>query len=708
MKKILALFMAVLLVLPLQTNVSAKTTTKSMTLYIGKKKQLTPKKKGKWKSSNKKIATVSKKGKVNPKKAGKVTVTAKIGKKNYKWKITVKKYVKVTRLRIMNVPTRKLYPGNKFKLKSAVDPSNATNKKVTWKSSNTDVATVSQSGDVVCKKEGNVTISLQSADNKKLVIKKTFTVYPAVKEEDDDKVLVDYLKIKLPVSGPFEIGEQFNLSATISPSIADNKNLRWSSNNSTVATVSNGRISCLKEGSVTITAETTDGSKLKSSVTFSVVKKSSSSQGDNQSDDLNTGNKEDQDNPSQSVIPVTSLTIAGIPGKSTLSVGDTFTLRATNIEPSNATDKDVVWKSSNTSVAKVDSSGKVTCLKKGTFYIIATFNTKTTSNTHNTRTFTVLDEVEATSLQLENIPAGNMYTGEDYTLKAVVTPENCTDKTVTWKSSDISVATVSNGTVHCVKEGTFTLTVATSNGIELKRNFTVTKKPAEVEPQITIEPSDPSSGGNQGGSGSGTGSGTGSNTGDNTGHTEIAIETINIKSIPRGELQKGSDYQLELELIPANTTETVTWKSSDEKIATVQNGKIHCLEAGDVTISFVTSGGRTWSRKFTVTDKIKAATITWSGLPKNDPAIGDQLYIDENMEVLPENTSNKTIEWTSSDPSIADITKTSSGANILSFRKKGDVTITAKTTDGSNITLSHTFHVIKKHTVVEPVITIEG
>ena len=99
-KKILALIFIIVLSISMipTTNISAAKKTKlnktKATIYVGKTVRLklkNTKKKVKWSSSNKKIATVSKKGKVKGKKAGKVTITAKAGKKKYKCKVTVKK-----------------------------------------------------------------------------------------------------------------------------------------------------------------------------------------------------------------------------------------------------------------------------------------------------------------------------------------------------------------------------------------------------------------------------------------------------------------------------------------------------------------------------------------------------------------------------------------------------------------------------------------
>lgn len=103
LKRLGAITLAIVLSISMipATEVSAaskkvKLNKKKVTIYVGKTVKLkvkNTKKKVKWKSSNKKVATVSKKGKVKGKKPGKATITAKVGKKKYKCKVTVKKKV---------------------------------------------------------------------------------------------------------------------------------------------------------------------------------------------------------------------------------------------------------------------------------------------------------------------------------------------------------------------------------------------------------------------------------------------------------------------------------------------------------------------------------------------------------------------------------------------------------------------------------------
>jgi uncharacterized protein YjdB len=115
-----------------------------------------------WKSSNTKVASVSSNGKVTAKKVGTATITCttKDGKKTYTCKITVK--TPVTKVKLSKTKAT-LKKGKSVKLKATVTPSKAY-QKVTWKSSNTKVATVSSSGKVTAKKKGTATITCTAAD----------------------------------------------------------------------------------------------------------------------------------------------------------------------------------------------------------------------------------------------------------------------------------------------------------------------------------------------------------------------------------------------------------------------------------------------------------------------------------------------------------------------------------------------------------------
>ena len=169
LKTILSLCLAVVmvfLILPIQTQAGStvKLNKTSTTIYVGQTTTLKvsgTSKTVKWSTSDKKIATVSSKGKVTAKKKGTATITAKVGKKSYKCKVTVKEpYINATK--------KSLVVGETYTLKLT----GATAKKYT--SSNKSIATVSSKGKITAKKAGKATITV--TDSNKKTYKCTVTV----------------------------------------------------------------------------------------------------------------------------------------------------------------------------------------------------------------------------------------------------------------------------------------------------------------------------------------------------------------------------------------------------------------------------------------------------------------------------------------------------------------------------------------------------
>lgn len=229
-------------------------------------------------------------------------------------------------------------------------------------------------------------------------------------------------------------GERKTLIAAVYPSNATDKTITWSSSNTAIATVSNaGDVMGISEGEATITASC--GGK---SAYCSV-------------------------NVSKKVIPVTSITIS----KTALSLkkGDAATLIAT-VSPSDATDKSVSWSTSDVTIASISQDGLVTAIKSGTATITAKAGEKSV-----TCSVTVTTPVESVSLSKTS---ASIEEGKSITLVATITPSDADDKTVVWTTSDNSVATVSNGVVTGVVEGTCTIT-ATVGGKSAECNVTVKK-----------------------------------------------------------------------------------------------------------------------------------------------------------------------------------------------------------------------------------------
>ncbi len=154
----------------------------------------------------------------------------------------------------------------------------------------------------------------------------------------------------------------------------------------------------------------------------------------------------------------TTLTMS----QSTLGILTGATAQLSTVVNNAATGSELTWTSSNPAVASVDQTGLVSALTAGTAYVTATLGTLTA-----TCTVTVTNsEVTATSVSVSPTSASLTSAGQTRQLTAAVLPSNATNVTYTWKSSNTSVATVSqSGVVTAVANGTTTITLTTNGGL---------------------------------------------------------------------------------------------------------------------------------------------------------------------------------------------------------------------------------------------------
>ena len=135
-----------------------------------------------------------------------------------------------------------------------------------------------------------------------------------------------------------------------------------------------------------------------------------------------------------------------------LKIGEMLNLKAT-VSPSNATYDGITWTSTRTTVATVSGSGLVSALAEGNTTITAMAGGKTASCS----VIVVKGVVAVSSISL-NKDSIELVEGDSETLTATVSPNDATDKTVSWSSSNTGVATVKDGTITAVKEGEATIT----------------------------------------------------------------------------------------------------------------------------------------------------------------------------------------------------------------------------------------------------------
>lgn len=285
-------------------------------------------------------------------------------------------------------------------------------------SENTAVATVSTSGKVTAKKAGstNIKITASNGDVKTLLVNVTDEILPTGVSLSNDNLSL-------------KINDTKTLTATVSPVNATNKSVKWSSSNSDIVSVdSNGKLTAKGVGTATITVTTVRGGK---TATCKVTV----------------------------YIPVTGVSL----NKTSLTVDpdETSTLIA-SVQPNNATNKNVIWSSSNSEVASVDSNGTVVAKKAGTTVITAKTEDGSFKSTCNVVVNNVTISVTGITLNKSSL---SLSKGGSETLSATVSPDNATNKNVIWSSSDNNIASVdSNGKVTAKLAGTVNVTATTKDG----------------------------------------------------------------------------------------------------------------------------------------------------------------------------------------------------------------------------------------------------
>ena len=532
-----------------------------------------------WSTSNPAAATVDSTGLVTAVERGNATITATTVDGGYTATCSIKVTVPVTGVNL-NSYVKTMVAGKTFQLAAWPQPANATNKQVSWSSSNTDVATVSSTGLVKALKGGKATITVKTADG-------GHTATCSI------TVAVPVTGVKLNASSKTMVtGKTFQLAAWPQPANATDKSVTWSSSNTAVATVSSmGLVKAVKGGKATITVKTVDGGH---TATCSIT--------------VNT-----------SVTGVKLNTTA-----KTIVAGKTFQLVAWP-QPANATNKKVTWSSSNTAVATVSATGLVKAVKGGK----ATITVKTADGGH-TATCSITVAIPVTSVKL-NTTAKSMVLGNTFQLVAWPQPANATNKKVSWSSSNTAVATVSStGLVRALKTGTATITVKTADG-----GHSATCRITVVIPVISVK-------------------------------INTTAKTI----------APGSTFQLVAWPQPANATnKKVTWSSSNTAVATVSStGLVRSVKNGTATITVKTAdGGKTAACRITVRVPVTGVKISTTS---HTVVKGSSFQLTAWPQ--PADATNKNVTWSSSNTAVATVSST----GLVRGVKGGTATITVKTADG--------------------------
>ena len=235
------------------------------------------------------------------------------------------------------------------------------------------------------------------------------------------------------------------INATVSPTNATNKTVKWQSSDSNIATVDqSGNVTAKGKGTATITATTTDGTNMSAQCTVKVSKL------------------------------VSSITLNPTSMSLDTTKNTTKTIKAT-VTPNDASNTGVDWKSNDTNVATVDATGKVTAKGKGSTTITATAKDGSKVTASCSVTVSILATkitVSPTTLSL------NTSSNKTATIKATITPANVTNQALTWSANPTGIVTISGTgttvTITANKEGNTTIKATTKDGTNLSASCTVT------------------------------------------------------------------------------------------------------------------------------------------------------------------------------------------------------------------------------------------
>lgn len=613
-----------------------------------------------YKSSDDKIATVSTDGIVTAVGKGIATIEA-IGVNNITSSINITVKQPITGV-ALNKTVLELERGETATLVALISPENNDgDRTLTWKSSNDQVAIV-EGGKVTAIGKGSADITVTTSNGLTAICKVTVGVpLKSISFKDDvtSKIL--------------NKGEEFTLEVIYNPADTDaDKTITWTSTDTSVAIVENGKVTAIGGGETEIKATTVNGLeaickvkvevplnsisiKNETSIQFGQTEKlivtydpidttadktiAWSSQNENivkistdgtiegvgvgETTVTAKGSNGQEVTCKVIVLPVELNSISIVEQNITLNKGENKTLTV-KFNPENTTDdKTISWSSDNEQVVTVNAEGLITAVGAGKATIMATVGEKT-----DTTEVEVKVPLESISL---NETEKTLIKGESLQLNVTYNPDDTTaNKAVTWTSTDTSVAEVSSdGTVTAKGKGT----------AYIKAKVEDKEISCKIDVLVPL--------------------------------TEIELNKTNV------ELLKGQNDKLSVKLIPEDTTYsgTIEWSSSDESVVTVnKNGNINGIKEGTaiITVKAIENGN-----EIIATSEVTVKEIPLNSIEIDISNFDLEIGKTEKLNIIcnPENTTdNIHVEWSSSNEEVATIDQ---NGNIKAL-SVGTTVITAK------------------------------
>ena len=470
-----------------------------------------------WRSNNQSVAEVNANGLVTAVGVGKCVVSVNCGLIGASCEITVKENEILAEEVVLTPESAVLEVGGTIDLAANIYPENTTDKSLVWTSSDSLVASVDDNGVVTAVAQGTCKIMATCGE---VAGTCAITVRTPV-------VPAEYLELD-PDSAVLEVGETLEITATVYPENTTDARLTWKSSDVNVATVRGhgdryATVTAKNPGECTITAECYNNRNGviigRSSITVKIHE-------------------------------VFADSVVLDPISAELEVGEILAISAT-VHPENVTDPQLTWQSSDTLVASVDGNGMVTAIAQGSCVITATCG-----EVAGTCEITVKNSVVPAQYVVLEPDSAVLEVGETLEITATVYPENTTDARLTWKSSDVNVATVRGhgdryATVTAKNPGECTITAECYNN----RNGVIIGSSS-----ITVR------------------------------IQEVLADSV-VLNLDSAMLEIGGELAIIARVYPEDVTDVLTWQSSNEEVATVNpSGVVKAVATGECDVTATCSG----------------------------------------------------------------------------------------------------------------------
>lgn len=559
----------------------------------------------KWTSENKSIADVKGNGVsavVKGVAAGETTVTVEHTVKGITKKVSCKVTVIAAVTKITLTPAETIIEVDKIaSIRADLTPKTSAGTYLYWRSSNPEIVQVDDENNhtavtsVTGKAPGTAIIMALNRENVVIGSAKVIVNTPVT------GIIISQSVVEKPLSD-----KTYQIVATVAPKEATSSKLKWKSSNEKIAQVdANGLVTFKSAGHVSIIVSSDINPQITATCDITIIK----------------------------TVESIKLETAEI----SIAVGETYKLTPT-INPSDASNKNLNYKSMDPKIADVSKTGVVTGKQAGTGYIIvSTPDGKITANC------TVKVTQKATGMKL-SASALILDVGDSYTLEVTFNPKTTTDTKVLWSISDKSIAKVdAKGKVTAVSAGEAIITAKSSNGLTAVCKLKVNQPVGSIELNYT-------------------------------------------------EYNLAAGDELELEVTFDNddvTNKKVKWKSSQSGIASVDKNGVVKGKKGGVAIITVTADENGMQANCVVTVEEPISEIK---LNKTSYNLGYHKSFLLKATLKTNSATNKVLKWSSSKNSVVSVNK----SGQLYGKKPGYATIKVKATDGSGAEATARIRVVRE------------